>query len=132
MRPADGQVRFDAALSIDIFISELHFLIKGKLGRAEGQLLSCVDFTPPSLAPPRIDLAPPSLAPPCVDFVLPSSAPPRSWAGEYFCFCMVKPGLSWHYGKRISGLSTMRMFHFEVSSFYKLLLFFLTCDERRS
>ena len=39
-----------------------------------------------------------------------------------------QPGLSWHYGKIISGLSTMRVFHFEMSPFHKLL-FFYVCKE---
>ena len=36
---------------------------------------------------------------------------------------MIKLGLSLHYRNIISGLSTMRVFHFEMSSFHKLLLF---------
>ena len=38
-----------------------------------------------------------------------SSAFPPSGEG-FSCPYMVKPGLSWHYGKIISGLSTMRSF----------------------
>ena len=33
-----------------------------------------------------------------------SSAPPPGWAGQFSCPYMVKPGLSWHYGKLIPGL----------------------------
>ena len=38
------------------------------------------------------------------------------------------PGQASHYGKIISGLSTMRVFHFEVSPFHKLL--FSLCMQR--
>ena len=41
---------------------------------------------------------------------------------------MIKPGLSWHYGKIISGLSTMRVFDFEMLPFHKLLVFYV-CRE---
>ena len=41
---------------------------------------------------------------------------------------MVKLGLSWYYRKIISGLSTMSVFHFELSSSHKLL-FFYVCRE---
>ena len=77
------------------------FIIKGKVGTAERPLLLS-----------------------WVDIMLPSLAPPQGWVGEYFCFYMVKPGLSWHYGKLMSSLSTMKVFYFEVSYFYKLLVFF--------
>ena len=64
-----------------------------------------------------------------VDVKFPSSVPPPVWAGESSCLCVVKPRLSWHYGKIISGLSTMRSFHFEMSPFYKLL-FLCLCVPR--
>ena len=58
-----------------------------------------------------------------VDIALASAAPPPGRAGEFSCPYTVKPRLSWHYGKIISGLSTMRAFHFEMSPFHKLLFF---------
>ena len=42
---------------------------------------------------------------------------------EASCPYLVKPGLPWHYGKIISGLSAVRAFHLEMSSVHKLLLF---------
>ena len=39
-------------------------------------------------------------------------------------------GLSWHYGKIISGLCTIRVFHFEMSPLHKFL--FLMCSESMS
>ena len=41
----------------------------------------------------------------------------------FFCSYMIKPELSRHYGKIISGFSTMKVFHFEISTFNKLLFF---------
>ena len=54
------------------------------------------------------------------------SSSPRSGRGA-FCPYVVKPGLSRLYGKIISGLSTMSIFYFEISAFYKLL--FYACRE---
>ena len=62
--------------------------------------------------------------------MLPSSAPPSGWAGELPCPYMVRLALSWHYGKITSGLSTMRVFHFEMLAFHKLLFFM--CAESMS
>ena len=61
--------------------------------------------------------------PPSSSSLAVSSAPPPGWAGECSCSYRVKPGLSWHCGKIMSGLSAVRAFHLEMSSFHKSLLF---------
>ena len=55
-----------------------------------------------------------------LSFILPPSTPPPGWAGV-FCPYMIKPGLSWYYGKIILVFNTMSVFHFEMSHFHKLL-----------
>ena len=51
--------------------------------------------------------------------MFPSSVPPPARAGEFSRPCMVQPGLSYHFGKIFSGLSTIRVFYFEKSPFHK-------------
>ena len=58
--------------------------------------------------------------------MLPSSAPPPGWTGEFSYAYMIKSGPSCHYGKIISGLSTMKVFYFEMPPFHKLLFFMCT------
>ena len=61
------------------------------------------------------------------------SSSSMSGGGGFFCPYMVKTlwlllWLSWHYGKIISDLSTLRILHFEMLPFHKLL-FFYVCRE---
>ena len=62
------------------------------------------------------------------------SSSSMSGGGGFFCPYMVKTlwlllWLLWHYGKIISDLSTLRILHFEMLPFHKLL--FPMCAEKR-
>ena len=82
------------------------FIIKGKVGRGERPLSSSfLSRHQPSIISSSFGLG----------------------TEVFFLSLRVKPGLSWHDGKIISGLSTMRVFHFEESPSHKWL--FLVCTE---
>ena len=58
------------------------------------------------------------------------SSSSMSGGGGFFCPYMVKTlwlllWLLWHYGKIISDLSTLRILHFEMLPFHKLLFFYV-------
>ena len=56
--------------------------------------------------------------------------PPQYWAGKFSCPYMEEVGLSWHYGSIISGPSTMRVLHFEMSPFHKICCGCCWCVQR--